>query len=439
MPRYSCFLSYSRKDKAFVDELSKVLRADGLEHWVDRSEIQAGDQWEKSIHEGMRRADACVVFVSEHTIGSFVAKEVALANEMRKRIIPVALDDTITSSEDQLIVQLRRWHFIDFRDRGTQSGPNLIAAIRKAHLASVVAMYNVKGGVGKTTLAIHLGTYYYFQRHKRVLMIDADPQANLSSSLVRPKLVQAKSRFLIRRTKPPQIINILEQSREEGKIIFGLWNQALDTPSKKLSDYPNSFITNIHGASDSAGDACLDILCGDPRMAQFASSAKTIDLNKVKSHFDDFINENRKLYDIILIDMNPSISHITDICLASSTHILSPVQPDAYSMQGLDLLDNLIEQHEGAALSRDRIIVINDPSEDADAALRKELMASKYADFLIDAELPYSKPFVANISAVSDPLTKLPAFGKWSDTPAKHRKSLRDVAEAVAERVGLLL
>jgi cellulose biosynthesis protein BcsQ len=49
-------------------------------------------------------------------------------------------------------------------------------------------VYNRKGGVGKTTLTMNLGAYYFKRAHKRVLMIDFDTQASLSIALIRDRI-----------------------------------------------------------------------------------------------------------------------------------------------------------------------------------------------------------------------------------------------------------
>ena len=56
--------------------------------------------------------------------------------------------------------------------------------------AKVVSFINLKGGVGKSTLAMMMAEYAAFVYHKRVLLIDFDSQANLTAAMVRQLHIQ---------------------------------------------------------------------------------------------------------------------------------------------------------------------------------------------------------------------------------------------------------
>jgi len=73
-------------------------------------------------------------------------------------------------------------------------------------MAVVVSMINMKGGVGKTTVAFNLVWYTAWKQVKKVLLIDLDPQSNASQYLMGP--VQYK-KFLD--ANKPTIVDLFEQ------------------------------------------------------------------------------------------------------------------------------------------------------------------------------------------------------------------------------------
>lgn len=84
------FISYSRRDKTFVDELVHDLTDTGYDIWLDREDIVGGESWRTSIVEGISSCSAFVLIVSPHSVASEnVAKEVSLAEKYKKVIIPV--------------------------------------------------------------------------------------------------------------------------------------------------------------------------------------------------------------------------------------------------------------------------------------------------------------------------------------------------------------
>jgi TolB-like protein len=87
------FISYSSKDREKAEELSQVLALAGLSVWIDKQGIGAATSWTREIAEAL---DACRVFVlllSTNSLSSKnVAKELSLAAEAEKHIIPIELE-----------------------------------------------------------------------------------------------------------------------------------------------------------------------------------------------------------------------------------------------------------------------------------------------------------------------------------------------------------
>jgi hypothetical protein len=93
------FLSYSRRDEKRVLPIADRLRAAGLSVWIDQGGIDGATLWAQEISDAIRRAKVCVLFGSASSFGSpHVIREVSLACDERKPILPLQLDPAETPS-----------------------------------------------------------------------------------------------------------------------------------------------------------------------------------------------------------------------------------------------------------------------------------------------------------------------------------------------------
>jgi hypothetical protein len=93
------FLSYSRRDEKRVLPIADRLRAAGLNVWIDQGGIDGATLWAQEISDAIRRAKVCVLFGSASSFGSpHVIREVSLACDERKPILPLQLDPAETPS-----------------------------------------------------------------------------------------------------------------------------------------------------------------------------------------------------------------------------------------------------------------------------------------------------------------------------------------------------
>lgn len=125
------FLSYSRKNKKFVERLARDLSDAGLEVWVDFRQIHAGEFWQEEIYRGIERADIVVLCLSpDSVVSEWVQREVNTARDQGKAVIPVMVTDAYATLEK---TDVMRWildiHFILFENRYEEAFPELLAAL----------------------------------------------------------------------------------------------------------------------------------------------------------------------------------------------------------------------------------------------------------------------------------------------------------------------
>ncbi len=164
----------------------------------------------------------------------------------------------------------------------------------------VIAVTNQKGGVGKSTTAVNLGTYTAMQG-KRVLLIDLDPQGNASSGL-----------GIERKQITRCIYSALAEDSELKEIM-------LRTEVEGLWIVPSTI--NLAGAE-------IELVSAMSRE------------NRLKNVIEPVAGE----FDYILIDCPPSLGLLTINALTAAEEVLIPIQCEFYALEGLVLLMRTIQQ-----------------------------------------------------------------------------------------------
>ena len=94
------FISYSSKDKEKADQLSELLASAGLSVWIDQSGIDIATSWSKEIVEAINNCKVFIVLLSPSALDSHnVMKEVSLASEKRKKMMPIDLEPVSLTSD----------------------------------------------------------------------------------------------------------------------------------------------------------------------------------------------------------------------------------------------------------------------------------------------------------------------------------------------------
>lgn len=252
----------------------------------------------------------------------------------------------------------------------------------------VVAIVNMKGGVGKTTISAHVFREFYKNTQKNILLIDLDPQFNLTQTVVDAKKYEKL------KLEKKTILSVMESPHETS--LFETHEHDGDVP-------PASNVTILLKYLQSSDEkkttlAKLDLVPGDFNLCKFSLMDDKKVLELAARRFEDFITKAKEEYDLICIDCNPSSSFLNVCALKNASHLLIPVRPDRYSMLGLRLLDNFVNEFKGLVTKPKKIVVLNGiPTTKYDPIVENELRSDPiYGPITLATALHISKLLVAS-------------------------------------------
>lgn len=107
------FVSYSRKDRGFADDVLRDLTGRGLNCWMDVRDVDGGTQWRADTGAAIRECDTFLIILSQHSIRSAdVMRELALAESSRRRIVPILYQQVVLPDAMQYSLTGLQW--VDF-------------------------------------------------------------------------------------------------------------------------------------------------------------------------------------------------------------------------------------------------------------------------------------------------------------------------------------
>ncbi len=121
------FISYSRKDSAFVRRMVDDLSSRGVDIWLDQRDIKAGERWDTSVQNALRDSDYFMVVLSPESVASEnVMDEIAYAVSKTKHVFPILYRDC------DIPYRLARVQYVDFRGSYETGLERLLEEIRLA-------------------------------------------------------------------------------------------------------------------------------------------------------------------------------------------------------------------------------------------------------------------------------------------------------------------
>ncbi|MBB6452571.1 chromosome partitioning protein [Salirhabdus euzebyi] len=192
---------------------------------------------------------------------------------------------------------------------------------------NVISVINYKGGVGKTTLSANIAAEYAKQG-KKVLLIDLDPQTNLTLSLI--KMEEWQNYDNQGRTIKHWYDEFLDSDRDSdiGDLII--------TPSKV-----NNHLGMLEGQIDLVCSH-LELINVDMELSSRlgGNSERTIRRNylKVLSRLKKNLDTIKDNYDMVIIDCPPNFNVVTQNALVASDYYIIPAKADYLSTLGINTL-----------------------------------------------------------------------------------------------------
>ena len=259
-------------------------------------------------------------------------------------------------------------------------------------MAVSVSLINMKGGVGKTTIASQLA-HAAASDGLRVLVVDLDPQSNLSHVIM-----GADDYVGHIRGSRPTVVQIFDEYIPPG-----------------LGGAPRRININDVILKDVSGyDGSLHLVPSRLELSRTLRNptGKERRLAKALAQISD-------CYDLIIIDCAPTESILTDAAYFASRYVIVPVKPEFMATIGLPLLARSIDEFKLENDDHELDIaglVLNDQSEYAQSQEKEKAVrevrevANRHHWRIFDYRIPYSRSY-ATAARNAMPLSRTPYAG----------------------------
>ncbi len=194
----------------------------------------------------------------------------------------------------------------------------------------VVSFMNMKGGVGKTTLAVNVAYCLAYTHKKKVLVVDSDPQFNATQYLLESDVylrhMQNEKKGTLRDIfvpkRPGPISTVVGKSKKVNKTKMAL----------------SACTCAIWNGGQAHGQ--LDLIPSSLQLMDIDTSKRGTEIKLAA-----YLRKRAVGYDYVIIDCPPTISIFTQAAILASNRYVVPVKPDSLSVLGLPLLETWLDEY----------------------------------------------------------------------------------------------
>ncbi len=178
----------------------------------------------------------------------------------------------------------------------------------------IFVVANQKGGVGKTTTTLNLGAAIA-RKGKKVLLIDLDPQANLSSG-----------------------IGFTQQFDKES------WDTDQQAPYKNIYDV---MVNNVPIQSVFVSTSTPNLFLVPSHLSLAGAEIEMVNMLSRETLLRKALEEIKTDFDAVIIDCPPSLGLLTINALTAADELLIPIQCEYFALEGLGQLINTMKLIKG--------------------------------------------------------------------------------------------
>ncbi len=177
-----------------------------------------------------------------------------------------------------------------------------------------ISLFNMKGGVGKTTLAVNLGWNLARRKHQRVLIVDLDPQFNASQYLMD--------------------FDTWNNHRNAKGTIAGILLEAAEPRTVSKNPMQEIFLVE----RDKKTGGVLYLLPSDLRLTKAVKNPQGVEFRLARRM--ELLEEE---LDYVFIDCPPGDTVLTATALMASDYVLVPIRPDRFSVVGYGTMKEVLK------------------------------------------------------------------------------------------------